>query len=181
MVEAGEAGYEISKLSKAERELRRALHTTIRKVTDDVGDRFNFNTAISSIMELVNAMYTFREQEATPSAGLIREVISGVLRLLAPFAPHVSEELWHETIAQGSVHEQHWPDFDAAAVQVEEVEIVLQINGKVREKIVVPFNSSAKELETIAFSQDKVKELLAGKKVAKVICVPQKLVNIVVV
>ena len=175
-----ETSYNVAELSKQERELRRALHTTIKKVTDDVGDRFNFNTAISSIMELVNAMYAFREQSSNAAPDLIKEVISGLLRVLAPFAPHITEELWNESIGEGSVHKQPWPDFDAEAVKVEEVEIVLQINGKVRDKIVVPVGLDAKGLEAIAFEQDKVKELVEGKQVVKVICVPQKLVNIVV-
>jgi len=179
LIGAGVGGSDVANLSKAGRELRRVLHVTIKKVTDDVGDRFNFNTAISSIMELVNALYLFRDQEAQPSAGLVREVIAAGLKLLAPFAPHITEELWANTIAVGSVHEQAWPEFDAEAVKVDEVEIVLQINGKVRDKIVVPFESDAKELETLAFEQDKVKELVAGKTVVKVICIPQKLVNIV--
>ncbi|BBB92740.1 MAG TPA: leucine--tRNA ligase [Methylomusa anaerophila] len=167
-------------LNKEERELRRVLHLTIKKVTEDVGLRFNFNTAISSIMELVNAMYALKEQEVVPQPGLVREVISGLLRLLAPFAPHITEELWSETIAEGSVHKQQWPSFDAAAVQVDEVEIVLQINGKVREKVVVPVGLTAKELEKTALSQEKVQELIAGKEIVKVVCVPKKLVNIVI-
>ncbi|MBP2653886.1 MAG: leuS [Firmicutes bacterium] len=172
--------YDPSKLNKNERELRRVLHVTIRKVSEAIGERFNFNTAISSIMELVNAMYAFRELQAEASPGLIREVVAGLLKLLAPFAPHITEELWHETIAEGSIHAQTWPVFDAAAVEVDEVEIVLQINGKVRDKIIVPVGLGASELESMAFEQDKVKELVADKKVVKVICVPQKLVNIVV-
>jgi len=180
LAKSGEAQYDLDKLSKPERELRRVLHATIKKVGDDVGDRFNFNTAISAIMELVNAMYAFREREAAPNPGLIHEVISALLRLLAPFAPHVTEELWNGTIGEGSVHKQPWPDFDAEAIKVDEVEIVLQINGKVRDKIVVPVGLDAKELESLALKQEKVKALLADKKVVKVICVPQKLVNIVV-
>jgi leucyl-tRNA synthetase len=172
--------YDIEQLSKAERELRRVLHATIRKVTDDAGERFNFNTAISAIMELVNAMYAFREQGNEPTPGLIREVTAGLLKMLAPFAPHVTEELWSVTIAEGSVHQQTWPVFDTEAVKVDEVEIVLQINGKVRDKIVVPVGLEGRELEIKALEQDKVKALLEGRQVVKVICVPQKLVNIVV-
>lgn len=179
-VKAAEKGYDPGTLTKQERELRRALHATIKKVTDDVGGRFNFNTAISAVMELVNAMYLFREQVAEPNPGLIRETVSELLKLLAPFAPHITEELWSETIADGSVHQQAWPSFDAEAIKVEECEVVLQINGKVRDKIVVPVGLNAKELEAKAFEQERVKALTAGKQVVKVICVPQKLVNIVV-
>ena len=169
-----------SVLTKVERELRRALHATIKKVTEDIGGRHNFNTAISSIMELVNAMYAVKDESASLNPGLVREVVSSLLRLLAPFAPHMSEELWSETIGQGSVHKATWPVFDIGAIQLEEIEIVLQINGKVREKIVVAVGLSARELEVMALAQEKVQALIEGKQVVKVICVPQKLVNIVV-
>ncbi|MBC8014259.1 MAG: leucine--tRNA ligase [Sporomusaceae bacterium] len=177
---AEDSQYDSSALTKVERELRRALHATIRKVTEDIGERHNFNTAISSIMELVNAMYAAKEHDSSLHPGLLREAVSSLLRLLAPFAPHMSEELWNQTIGQGSVHKQAWPLFDEEAVKLDEVEIVLQINGKVRDKIVVPVGLSAGELEKIALAQDKVQALLEGKQVVKVICVPQKLVNIVV-
>ncbi|WP_378953734.1 leucine--tRNA ligase [Pelosinus sp. sgz500959] len=169
-----------STLTKVERELRRALHVTIKKVTEDIGGRHNFNTAISSIMELVNAMYAVKEESSSLNPGLVREVVSSLLRLLAPFAPHISEELWSETIGQDSVHKKTWPVFEIAAIQLEEIEIVVQINGKVREKIVVAVGLSARELEKIALAQEKVQVLIEGKQVVKVICVPQKLVNIVI-
>lgn len=168
------------KLTRAENDLRRALHLTIKKVSEDIGNRFNFNTAISSIMELVNAMYAAKDQQAVLNSGVVHEVISGLLRLLAPFAPHITEELWHETIKQGSVHKQAWPVFDADAVKVDEVEIVLQINGKVRDKIVVPVGLDAKKLEQLALEQERVQMLIAGKQIVKLICIPQKLVNVVV-
>lgn len=175
-----DSAYEPKQLGKEEKTLRRILHTTIKRVTEDIGQRFNFNTAISAIMELVNAMYALKEQNITPQPGLAREVASGLLKMLAPFAPHITEELWLETIAEGSVHKQTWPTFEAAAMEVEEVEIVLQINGKVRDKVVVPVGLSAKDLEKTALGQEKVQALIAGKQVVKVISVPQKLVNIVV-
>jgi len=180
LIKTATEGYDPDKLSKPERELRRVLHVTIRRVTDDIGDRFNFNTAISAIMELVNTFYAVREQEASPSPALIREVVAGLLRLLAPFAPHIAEELWASAIDSVSVHKQPWPEYDSEAVKVDEVEIVLQINGKVRDKIVVPADLDAAGLEALAFQQEKVQALLDDKQVVKVICVPQKLVNIVV-
>ena len=175
-----ESQYDSDTLSKDERNLRRALHTTIKKVTEDIGDRFNFNTAISSIMELVNTMYTVKDQNTSLNPGLVRETVSGLLCLLAPFAPHITEELWSETIGQGSVHKHVWPAFDEKAIQLEEVEIVVQINGKVREKIVVSAMLTAKELEEKVLEQEKVQTLIAGKAVVKVIAVAGKLVNIVV-
>ena len=178
---AAESGeYAPEQLAKEAKELRRALHATIKKVTEDVEQRFNFNTAISSIMELVNAMYALKEESKAQVPGLAQELVSSSLRLIAPFAPHMAEELWQLTGGNGSVHKQSWPVYDEAALQVEEVELVLQINGKVRDKIVVPVGLNAAELETLAMGQERVQQAIGDKKVVKVICVPQKLVNIVV-
>ena len=116
--------YDVATLDTNEKELRRALHATIRKVTDDVADRFNFNTAISSIMELVNAMHTYRDAATSPNPALIRETIATLLRLLAPFAPHITEELWSLTGHADSVHQQAWPKWDAEALKTAEVEVV---------------------------------------------------------
>lgn len=176
--ESGE--YVPEQLEKEAKELRRALHATIKKVTEDVEQRFNFNTAISSIMELVNAMYALKEESKAQVPGLAQELVSSSLRLIAPFAPHMAEELWQLTGGNGSVHKQSWPVYDDAALQVDEVELVLQINGKVRDKIVVPVGLNAAELETLALGQERVQQAIGDKKVVKVICVPQKLVNIVV-
>ncbi|MDU4960725.1 MAG: leucine--tRNA ligase [Sporomusaceae bacterium] len=172
--ESGEAS-----LTKPERELRRVLHVSIKRVSDDIGDRFNFNTAISAIMELVNAMYQLKD-EPNVNPGLLRETVSALLRLLAAFAPHITEELWHEAGFTGSVHKQEWPVYDPEAVKVDEMEVVLQINGKVRDKILVPAGIDAPTLEKLALAQEKVQSLIDGKQVVKVICVPQRLVNIVV-
>ncbi|MCX7781420.1 MAG: leucine--tRNA ligase [Negativicutes bacterium] len=175
-----DASYDPSALTKEEKELRRALHYTIKKVTEDIEERFNFNTAISAIMELVNALYAFREHGREGNPALMREAISGLLRLMAPFAPHIAEELWHNTLAEGSIHKQSWPTYDSEAIKLEEVEIALQVNGKVRDKIVVLVGLTADELEKLALAQDKVQALISGKQIVKVISVPQKLINIVV-
>ncbi|MGL6016672.1 MAG: class I tRNA ligase family protein, partial [Selenomonadaceae bacterium] len=178
-VEAGAVEQSVAELTKEEKQLRRVLHLTIRKVTEDIGERFNFNTAISAIMELVNEFYTFKDQQ-TVNNGLIREVVMALIKLLAPFAPHMTEELWHTIIKEGSVHKAAWPECDAAAMVLDEVEIVLQINGKVRDKIVVAAALGREELEGAALGQPKVQALLEGRQIVKVICVPKKLVNIVV-
>ena len=174
------ASYDAASLDANEKELRRALHATIRKVTDDVADRFNFNTAISSIMELVNAMHAYRDAAETVQPALLRETVEALLRLLAPFAPHIAEEIWQQLERSGSIHQQAWPKWDAEAIKTDSVEIVVQINGKVRDKLTVPSELSSAELEKVALQQEKVQQLVAGKAVVKVIAVPNKLVNIVV-
>ena len=170
--------YDHSTLTAEEKSLRRTLHQTIKKVTEDVGERFMFNTAISAVMELVNAFYAFQEKPVHP--GLVRELSFALVKMLAPFAPHITEELWSRMEGKGSVHDARWPKFDRAAIVEDEVEIVLQINGKVRDKLTVPADMKPQEMEKLALAQPKVVELTAGKTIVKVICVPKKLVNIVV-
>ena len=178
-IKSGKADYDTSKLTKEEKDLRRILHVTIRKVTEDVRDRFMFNTAVSSIMELVNAFYAFQDKDL--NAGLAREVAENLIKLLAPFAPHITEELWSRLFAgQGSVHQQKWPTYDEAATKLAEIEIVLQINGKVRDKITIPADTDREGMQEIAMGLPRTQELTAGKTIVKVICVPKKLVNIVV-
>ena len=177
-IKEGLDDYDHSTLTAEEKSLRRTLHQTIKKVTEDVGERFMFNTAISAVMELVNAFYAFQEKAVHP--GLVRELSFALVKMLAPFAPHITEELWSRMEGKGSVHDARWPKFDRAAIVEDEVEIVLQINGKVRDKLTVPTNIEPQEMEKLALAQPKVVELTAGKTVVKVICVPKKLVNIVV-
>ena len=177
-IKEGIDDYDHSTLTAEEKSLRRTLHQTIKKVTEDVGERFMFNTAISAVMELVNAFYAFQEKAVHP--GLVRELSFALVKMLAPFAPHITEELWSRMEGKGSVHDARWPKFDRAAIVEDEVEIVLQINGKVRDKLTVPANMEPQEMEKLALAQPKVIELTAGKTIVKVICVPKKLVNIVV-
>lgn len=178
-IKSGKADYDTAALTKEEKDLRRILHVTIRKVTEDVRDRFMFNTAVSSIMELVNAFYAFQDKDL--NAGLAREVAENLIKLLAPFAPHITEELWSRLFAgQGSVHQQKWPTYDEAATKLAEIEIVLQINGKVRDKITIPADTDREGMQEIAMGLPRTQELTAGKTIVKVICVPKKLVNIVV-
>ena len=155
------------------------LHTTIKTVTEDIRDRFMFNTAISSIMELVNAFYVFQNSESI-NGNLVREVSIDLIKMLAPFAPHMTEELWSILIGEGSVHQQKWPECDEAATVKAEVQIVLQINGKVRDRIMIATGISREEMEVAAKANARVQELTAGKTIVKMICVPDKLVNIVV-
>lgn len=171
--------YDVSALTDEEKELRRVLHVTIKKVTEDIRDRFMFNTAISSIMELVNEFYKFQNSE-TVNAGIVREVSISIIKMLAPFAPHMTEELWHELQGEGSIHSQRWPVCDESATVKAEVEIVLQINGKVRDRIMLATGISRQEMEEAAKANKRVQELTEGKQIVKMICVPDKLVNVVV-
>ena len=171
--------YDVTALTAEEKELRRVLHTTIKKVTEDIRDRFMFNTAISSIMELVNAFYAFQDSK-TINGGLVREVSLNLLKMLAPFAPHITEELWSILVGQGSIHQQQWPKYEEEATVQAEVEIVLQINGKVRDRIMIATGISREEMETAAKANARVQELTEGKTIVKMICVPDKLVNVVV-
>ncbi len=178
MVKAGKDNYDVSALTKEEKELRRVLHVTIKKVTEDIRDRFMFNTAISSIMELVNAAYAFQDKEL--NAGLAREFAGALIKMLAPFAPHITEELWHNLFGEGSVHQQQWPKYEEEATKLAEIEIVLQINGKVRDRITLPADIDKTAMEAAVKELPRAKELTEGKTIVKVICVPKKLVNIVV-
>ncbi len=177
-IKEGIDDYDRSTLTAEEKALRRTLHQTIKKVTEDVGERFMFNTAISAVMELVNAFYGFQDRTVHP--GLVRELAFALVKMLAPFAPHITEELWSRMEGKGSVHDAKWPKFDAAAIVEDEIEIVLQINGKVRDKLTIAVDMKPQEMEKAALAQPKVAELTAGKTIVKVICVPKKLVNIVV-
>lgn len=172
--------YDHSNLTEADKDLRRVLHSSIKKVTNDIETRFNFNTAISTMMELVNALYAYKEAAKEPNAGLIYEAISDLIKMMSPFVPHITEELWRGAIdANSSVHEQSWPEFDEEALKVDNVEIVLQVNGKVRGRLTVPAEATKEELEKIAMADANVQAHIGDATVRKVICVPGRLVNIV--
>ncbi|NLL52313.1 MAG: leucine--tRNA ligase [Peptococcaceae bacterium] len=168
-----------AQLDPEAKKMRFQTHSTIKKVTNDIGSRFNFNTAISSIMELVNALYLYKEQPKVNQA-VAREGIEAVLKMLAPFAPHITEELWSEIGYRESIHVQAWPTADENALQEEEITIILQVNGKVRDKVQVPATISKEDLEKLVLASAKVRPHIEGRKVVKVINVPGKLVNIVV-
>ncbi|WP_293838294.1 leucine--tRNA ligase [uncultured Phascolarctobacterium sp.] len=172
--------YDHSSLNDTDKELRRVLHSSIQKVTSDIETRFNFNTAISTLMELVNALYAYKEAAKEPNAGLVYEAISALIRMLSPIVPHITEELWRGAVdAETSVHTQSWPECDEEALKVDNVEIVLQVNGKVRGRLTVPAAATKEELEKIAMADANVKAHIGDAVVRKVICVPGRLVNIV--
>jgi leucyl-tRNA synthetase len=162
--------------------LRRKTHQTIRKVTADIEERFHFNTAISSVMELVNALYQLPRPTKDDPTGLavVRETVEAVIVLLAPIVPHVTEELWALIGGKGPLVDVSWPDFDHAVASEEKITIVLQINGKVRSRITVAADEEEETIKTMALAEERIAALTEGKKVVKVIYVPKKLVNIVV-
>lgn len=165
--------------TKADKDLNYALNYTIKKVSEDVGGRFNFNTAISSIMELVNEMYRYKEADEV-NPGLLGKACKDLILILSPFVPHICEEMWEHIGQLESVSAMKWPEFDEEALVRDSVEIVVQINGKVKEKLMVAASADKDELEKIALESDKIKGLTAGKQVVKVIAVPGRLINIVV-
>ncbi len=168
--------YEIK--GDADKSMAYWLNYAIKKVSDDIGERFNFNTAISTIMELVNEMYRYKEGAINP--GLYGAAIKDLIIMLAPFVPHVTEEMWEHLGYEGSVHDQSWPEYDEKALVKDTVEIVVQVNGKIKEKLDIAGGLSKEEMEKTVMENEKVKGLIEGKNVVKVIAVPGKLINIVV-
>jgi leucyl-tRNA synthetase len=162
--------------------LRRKTHQTIRKVTTDIEDRFHFNTAISAVMELVNTLYSVKRPEKGDQAALsvIREALEAAVLLLAPIVPHMTEELWQTLGHTTSVNNATWPEFDPAIASEEEMTIVIQINGKLRNRMTVSVDEDPEKIKADAQADEKIVALLKGIKILKVIYVPKKLVNIVV-
>ena len=169
-------------LSDDWKNLRRKTHQTIRKVTIDIEDRFHFNTAISAIMELVNALYATPRPAATDKTSLavIREALETAIILLAPIVPHFAEELWEVLGHEKPLSDIGWPSFDKSIASEEEITVVLQINGKLRSRITVAVDEDEESIKAAALADEKIIALLAGKNVAKIIYVPKKIVNIVV-
>ena len=169
---------ENEKNNSDDKELLLMMNAAIKKVTEDAGGRFNFNTAISSIMELVNECYRYKELDNARIDFLV-EAVKNVIILLYPFAPHIAEEMW-EAFDSGRLEEQQWPSYDESALIRDEVEIVVQINGKIKEKLMVDSNLDKKGLEDFVMSNENVINHIDGKNVIKVIPIPGRLVNIVV-
>ncbi len=172
---------EIGNIEGAEQELRRAIHGALKKVTEDIEERFNFNTAISAVMEAVNAAYIYmNEKEDNIHAGVMAEALNILVLMLAPFAPHLGEEMWQRLGNADSVHHQPWPLYDSSALQLAEVEIVIQVNGKLRGRLTISAGLSSEEMQAMAMSDSRIAELIEGKQIVKAIAVPGKLVNLVV-
>ena len=165
------------------KKIRQKIHQTIKKVTEDIEKRFHFNTAISAIMELVNETYKFEltgEVNSNNDMFVLREALDAIIRLLAPITPHFSEELWQEMGHTESLYLMPWPKYEVDLLEKEEKLIIVQINGKLRDKLTIPASCNDEELEVKALSLPKIKDKISGKKIMKVIVVSGKLVNIVV-
>ena len=159
--------------------LRRKIHQTIKKVTEDVGTRFHLNTAISSVMELVNSICQFEAKEEC-DIKVLREAIEAVVLLLTPFVPHMTEEIWTLLGKEGRVSDAAWPAFDLDACAEDELIIAVQVNGKMRGTVTLPASSTDDEIKGAALEDSKVKKHIENFEIKKVILVPKKLVNIVV-
>jgi leucyl-tRNA synthetase len=180
-ISCAEGELDLSSLTGEEKDLRRTVHQTVKKVTEDISARFNFNTAISAIMELVNALYEYREkvEKGAQNPFILKETIEKLLLLLAPFAPHITEELWHLIGEKDSIHKRLWPQYDSDALKQDTITIVVQVNGKVRDRIAVDSGLDDDSLRERVLGSEKFNSWVGEKSVVKSIVVPNKLVNIV--
>ncbi|BBM45871.1 leucine--tRNA ligase [Leptotrichia trevisanii] len=179
-------GINLDARSEKDKEIQKKLHQTVKKVTDSIEDDFHFNTAIAAIMELLNDMTTYKQNVidkndiSSESKKVWHEVLEKVILLIAPFAPHVADELWSDLGNTTLTFEEEWPTFDEKLTVENNFNLVLQVNGKVRDMIPAQIGISKDDAEKLAFSSEKVQKFTDEKEVVKVIVVPNKLVNIVV-
>ena len=168
-----------NKLNNAERTLRRQVHETIKKVSDDIGRRYTFNTAIAAMMELLNALS--RIEDSPQSRAVVQEGLETVVLMLSPIVPHITQTLWKALGHSGSIMESAWPQVDKSALTRDEIEMVVQVNGKLRGHITISAAADKQTIEKTALNEPKVQRFITGKTIKKVIVVPKKLVNVVVV
>ena len=169
-------------MGDAERDLYRKTNETIQQITRGLDGAFTFNTAIAAIMELMNAIDHLKiSDDSSESAKIVfRDAIQNVVLLISPFAPHIAEELWIELGHKAGVMDAEWPVVNEEALKRDEIELVVQVNGKVRDKIKVPSAATKDEIEAAALAAEKIQSWLEGKTIRKVIVVPGRLVNIAV-
>jgi leucyl-tRNA synthetase len=166
-------------LTDEQRELRRKTHQTIEKISDDIGRRHSFNTAVAAAMELLNAVGRFAD-ESPQGLAVEREALRSVVLMLSPIVPHICEALWLTLGERGSLIDEAWPQVDAAALEQERIELVVQVNGKLRGRITVASDAGKETVVEAALAEDNVQRFVAGRTVRKTIVVPGRLVNIVV-
>ena len=175
----GNADGEIIVSSDADKSLNFMLNSSIKKVTEDAGGRFNFNTAIASIMELVNEMYKYK-QNAEINLPLFNKAIDTLVTILNPFTPHITEELWSQLGHEERLYNVSWPEYDESALVLDEVEVVVQINGKLKDRIQLPNDTEKEVAIEAAKNLDRIKAEIEGKDIVKLIFVPNKIINFVV-
>jgi leucyl-tRNA synthetase len=176
---------ETASLSPPARKVQRKLHQTIRRVTEDFGGRWHFNTSIAAIMELVNELYAYEDSvqrggEPAAPAPLVADAQRKLVLMLAPFAPYLSAELWEMLGETTDLLRAPWPQYDPALAKEEEIEMAVQVNGKIKARITVPPDAEEAQIREIALADEKVKAAITGKEIVKVLVVKGRLVNIVV-
>ena len=166
-------------LDDPQKDLRRKTHQTIAKISDDIGRRSSFNTAVAAAMELLNAVNRF---EDTSDAGraVVHEALESVVLTLSPIVPHICHTLWQKLGHETPLIDQAWPEVDESALELDLIEMVVQVNGKLRARVPVPVKADKTTIERLAIADDNVQRFIAGKEIKKVIVVPGRLVNIVV-
>ena len=183
---ANHYGVELKKRNQKDEEIQKKLHQTVKKVTESIEDDFHFNTAIAAVMELLNDMTTYKQEVidkdniSSESKKIWREVLEKTILLIAPFAPHVADELWAYLGNKTFTFEEEWPKYDEELTKDHTFNLVIQVNGKVRDMVSAQIGISKDDAEKLALESEKAKKFIDGKEVVKVIVVPNKLVNVVV-
>ena len=179
-------GVELKKRNQKDEEIQKKLHQTVKKVTESIEDDFHFNTAIAAVMELLNDMTTYKQEVidkdniSSESKKIWREVLEKTILLIAPFAPHVADELWAYLGNETFTFEEEWPKYDEELTKDHTFNLVIQVNGKVRDMVSAQIGISKDDAEKLALESEKAKKFIDGKEIVKVIVVPNKLVNVVV-
>ena len=182
--EAGEIDH--GKRNNEDSEIQKKLHQTVKKVSESMEDNFHFNTAIAALMELLNDMTSYRQKVidtgkiSSESKKIWREVMEKTVLMLSPFAPHIADELWSASGREGYAFLESWPEYIEELTKESKINLVVQVNGKLRDTILADVNIPKEELEKIALASEKAQKFLEGKEIVKVVVVPNKLVNIVV-
>ncbi len=176
---AGRVHESVGDLDKPQKDMRLKIHQTIEKVTQDIGDRHTFNTAIAAMMELTNALTKFND-DSDNGLAIRHEGWHSLVKMISPFAPHMAQALWEQFGEENLLCEADWPEVDASALIQDEIEMVVQVNGKLRGKIAVAVDVAKEEIEALAMADENVMKFIEGKTIRKVIVVPKRLVNVVV-
>jgi leucyl-tRNA synthetase len=170
---------DIAKATAKEKLLLRKMHQTLKRVTNDFESRWHFNTSVALIMETVNELYAQEPLDSDVSPAVLKQLFETLVLMLFPIAPHISAELWEILGHPAAVSSEKWPSYSEDLAREEQIEIIIQVNGRMRGKILVDANLSDEEIKERALSDERIKPLIAGKQILKVVIVPKKLVNIV--